>query len=152
MSHAFHRLFYHFTWATHAREPHIRRSFRPELLRILNEEAKQRGGQPLRHNAMFDHVHLLVRLTPKVTVSEFIGQVKGATAFRVNREIEPEFKLKWQEGYGVLTLRESELESVSRYIDNQERHHQGGRVSVLLETIDCLEEDDWEPPEWLKPI
>jgi REP element-mobilizing transposase RayT len=95
---------------------------------------------------MFDHVHLLVRLPPSLLVSEFIGQVKGASAYRVNRDIQPEFKLRWQEGYGVLTLREAELPAVSRYIDNQERHHQGGRVSDLLETIDCLNEDDWQPP------
>ncbi len=127
-------------------------SFRPDLLKILNAEVKERGGYPIRHNAVFDHVHLLVRLPPTIAVSQFIGQVKGATAFRVNHEIKPEFKVRWQEGYGVLTLRENELESVSRYIDNQERHHHGGRVSELLETIDCLEEDDWQPPDWLKPL
>ena len=86
MGHAFHQLYYHFAWATHAREPHIHPSYRAELLRIVNEEAKTRGGWPIRHNAMFDHVHLLVRLPPTVAASDFIGQVKGATAFRVNRE------------------------------------------------------------------
>jgi hypothetical protein len=34
-----------------------------------------------------------------------------------------QFKLRWQEGYGVLTLRKDEVEKVSRYIDNQEQHH-----------------------------
>jgi REP element-mobilizing transposase RayT len=133
MGHVFHQLYYHFVWATHARDPHIHPSFRPQLLGILNEEAKNRGGQPIRHNAMFDHVHLLVRLPPTVLVSEFIGQVKGAASFRVNHEVQPKFKLQWQEGYGVLTLREDELEKVSRYIDNQEEHHRTGRVSQILE-------------------
>ena len=41
---------------------------------------------------MPDHVHLLTRLPPTVTVSEFIGQVKGATAFRVNRDLKPKFE------------------------------------------------------------
>jgi REP element-mobilizing transposase RayT len=76
---------------------------------------------------------LLARLPPTVVVSEFIGQVKGATSFRVNHEVRPKFKLQWQEGYGVLTLREDELEKVSRYIDNQEEHHRTGRVSRILE-------------------
>ncbi len=49
---------------------------------------------PFRHNAMPDHVHLLVRLPPTVKVSEFIGQVKGAATHRVNEEIQPSFKLK----------------------------------------------------------
>jgi REP element-mobilizing transposase RayT len=121
----------------------IRRELRPGVLEIINEEAKTRGGWPIRHNAMPDHVHLLVRLPPSVRVSDFIGQVKGATAHRVNEEIKPNFKLTWQEGYGVLTLRKDELDKVSRYIDDQETHHQTGRLSVLLETI----ADESSPPE-----
>ena len=72
-------------------------------------------------------------LPPTVRVSDFIGQVKGATAHRVNELIKPRFKLTWQTGYGVLTLRKDEVEGVSRYIDNQESHHNSGKLSVLLE-------------------
>lgn len=142
MAHVFHQLYYHFIWATHAREPHLHRSFRTEFLEILDEEVIKRGGKPIRHNAMPDHVHLLVRLPPTKVVSEFIGQVKGATAFRVNHEIKPKFKLSWQEGYGVLTLRKGEVDDVKRYIDNQEQHHRTGRLSELMECID-IDEDDW---------
>jgi REP element-mobilizing transposase RayT len=98
MAHTFHQLYYHFIWATHSREPLIDRAWRPQLLEIINQEAKTRGGAPIRHNAMPDHTHLLVGLPPSVLVSEFIGQVKGATSFRVNKEIKPKFKLQWQEG------------------------------------------------------
>ncbi|MEX2141252.1 MAG: IS200/IS605 family transposase [Pirellulales bacterium] len=144
MSHVFHQLYYHFIWATHSRDPHLHRSFRIEFLNLLNEETKTRGGQPIRHNAMPDHVHLLVRLPPTIAVADFIGKVKGATAYRVNHEIQPSFKLRWQEGYGVMTLRKEELPKVSHYIDNQERHHRpGGILSELLERID-VEYDDWE--------
>ncbi|MCY2990810.1 MAG: IS200/IS605 family transposase [Planctomycetota bacterium] len=142
MSHTFHPLYYHFAWSTSRREPLIDRSWRPRMLEILNEEVKTRGGWPIRHNAMPDHAHLLVRLKPTTTISEFIGEVKGATSFRVNRELQPRHKLCWQEGYGVLTLRKDELDKVSRYIDNQEAHHSQGRLSELLETFET-EEDDW---------
>jgi putative transposase len=133
VGHAFHQLYYHFAWATHSRVALIHRDYRPSLLKIINEETKNRGGWPIRHNAMPDHVHLLVRLPPTVGVSDFIGQVKGASAHRVNTEIKPSFRLTWQEGYGVVTLRKDELEKVSHYIDNQETHHSSGRLSVVLE-------------------
>jgi REP element-mobilizing transposase RayT len=150
MSHCFHQLYYHFVWATHSREPLIGRDWRPQLLEIVNEEVKTRGGLLIRHNAMPDHVHLLTRLPPTATVSEFIGQVKGATAFRVNRDLKPKFHLRWQEGYGVLSLREEELPKVSRYIDNQEEHHRSGRLSLLLESVAA--EGDWpEGPAGGKP-
>ena len=142
MSHVFHQLYYHFAWATHSREPLIDRAWRPQLLEIINQEVKTRGGFPIRHNAMPDHAHLLSRLPPTILIAEFIGKVKVATSFRVNKEIQPRFKLKWQEGYGVLTLRKEEIAGVSRYIDRQEEHHKRQTLSELLETFE-IEEDDW---------
>ena len=142
MSHTFHQLYMHFIWGTHSRQPLIDRNWRPRLLDILNDEVKKRGGNPIRHNAMPDHIHLLVRLAPRMSPAEFVGKVKGATSYRVNREIKPRFKLSWQEGYGVLSLRKDEVESVSRYIDRQEEHHRKGHLSVLLETSE-VDEDDW---------
>jgi REP element-mobilizing transposase RayT len=147
MSHTFHQLYYHFVWATHARDTLIDRAWRPQMLDIINEEVKNKGGIPIRHNAMPDHVHLLVRLPPKIAPSDFIGKVKGVTSYRVNREVNPKFKLQWQEGYGVLSLRGTELDTVSRYIDRQESHHQFNKLSEMLETID-IEEDDWGV-EWI---
>jgi putative transposase len=150
MGHAFHQLYYHFAWATHSRINLIRRDQRPQILQIVNEEAKKRGGWLIRHNAMPDHVHLLVGLPPTIKVSDYIGQVKGATAHRINDEIKPSFKLKWQEGYGVLSMRKDDLEKVSRYIDNQEVHHHTGKLSALLERTEGDEAEssgELPPPE-----
>jgi putative transposase len=135
------KLYYHFVWATHSREPLIDRGWRPDLLRIVNDEVTIRGGLPLRHNAMPDHVHLDARLPPTVLISDFIGKVKGATSFRVNRNVRPKFKLQWQGGYGVLSLRRDELDKVYHYVDNQEEHHRSGRMSALLETH--LTDEEW---------
>jgi REP element-mobilizing transposase RayT len=151
MGHVFHQLYYHVVWATRAREPHLHRSYRTDFLTTLDEEVRKRGGVPIRHNSMPDHVHLLVRLPPTIAVSEFIGKLKGATAYRVNDEIQPKFKLKWQEGYGVLTLRKDELDRVSRYIDNQESHHAGKRLSDILERI-VTDQDDWASDAAARPL
>jgi REP element-mobilizing transposase RayT len=145
MSHVFHQLYYHFAWATHSREPLIDRVWRAELLQIINEEVKTRGGFPLRHSAMPDHAHVLCRLPPTLLIADFVGQLKGATSFRVNKEIQPRFKLQWQEGYGVVSLRQDEIEKVSRYIDRQEDHHRRGNLSDLLERFES-DNDDWLKP------
>ncbi len=142
MSHVFHQLYYHFAWATKDREPLIDRKWRSRLLEILTEETKTRGGWPIRHNAMPDHAHLLCRLPPTVSIPDFVGQLKGATSFRINKEIRPRFKLHWQTGYGVLSLRKDELSKVSNYIDRQEEHHRRNTLSGLLETCES-EQDDW---------
>jgi putative transposase len=135
MSHVFHQLYYHFVWATHDRQPLLIAEQRPDLLRMQAEEIARRGGILIRQNCVSDHMHLLVRLTPNILVSEFIGQVKGAVCYRFNHEANPRFRLKWQDGYAVLTLREAEVEKVARYIDNQERLHQERKLSRVLEML-----------------
>ena len=142
MSHVFHQLYYHFTWGTYSREPLIDRAWRPELLQIINEEVKTRGGFALRHNATPDHAHVLCRLPPTLLIADFVGRLKGATSFRVNKEIRPKFKLQWQEGYGVVSLRKDKVEKVTRYIDRQEEHHRRGNLSDLLEKCES-NDDDW---------
>jgi len=111
------------------------------MLMILREEVNKRGGFAIRQNAMPDHIHLLLHLPPTVVIADFIGTVKGATAFRVNRQLRPKFKLRWQDGYGVLSLRKDELKKVSQYIDDQEEHHRKMRVSKLLEISEILQPD-----------
>jgi putative transposase len=113
----------------------IAANIRPDLLRMQAEEVAQRGGILIRHNCVADHMHLLVRLTPNVLVSDFIGQVKGGVCYRFNHEGTSALRLKWQEGYAVLPIREEEVEKVARYIDNQERLHQQRKLSRLLEML-----------------
>ena len=84
---------------------------------------------------MPDHAHVLCRLPPTLLIAEFAGQLKGATSFRVNKEIRPKFKLHWQEGYGVVSLRRDKIDKVARYIDQQEEHHRRGNLSDLLEKV-----------------
>src|SRR5437762_10317549 len=120
MSHVFHQLYFHFAWATHSREPLIDRVWRPQFLEIVNEEVKTRGGWPLRHNAMPDHARLLCRLPPTVLIAEFIGQVKGATSFRVNKEIHPKLNFNGRKVTAFsLCGRMSSLRSRATLIDRK---------------------------------
>jgi REP element-mobilizing transposase RayT len=59
----------------------------------MAEEVAKRGGILIRQNAMPDHAHLLVRLKPNILVSDFIGEVKGGTTYRYNREASIEARL-----------------------------------------------------------
>jgi putative transposase len=86
-----------------------------------------------------------VPLTANTSNCRLVGQLKGATSFRINKEIQPRFKLQWQEGYGVVSLRKEEIEKVSRYIDRQEDHHRRGNLSELLERIETDDDDSLKP-------
>jgi putative transposase len=98
---------------------------------------EQQKGELVELNIQIDHVHLLVLVPPKVSLSNFVGTLKGRTAIRVFNRFR---KLKnkpywgnhfWSRGYCVDTVGLDE-EMVRKYIKYQEkeerRHEQQGRL------------------------
>ena len=98
---------------------------------------EQQKGEVVELNIQIDHVHLLVLVPPKVSISNFVGTLKGRTAIRVFNKFR-NLKQKpywgnhfWSRGYCVDTVGLDE-EMVRKYIKYQEkeerRHEQQGRL------------------------
>jgi len=90
---------------------------------IIRSEADCEKCGLLNIGGMPDHVHLLVRWPAKKTLSDLMRVLKSKSTAWVNNEIKPEMAFAWQEGYGAFTVSLSEMEAVTRYIQNQEEHH-----------------------------
>jgi putative transposase len=87
-----------------------------------------------------NHVHLCISIPPTLTVSEFIGQLKGASSHEINHSNPTRDKLlQWQAGYGVVSFGTKDLEWVKRYVRNQKEHHATGKVYERLERITEME-------------
>ena len=78
-------------------------------------------------NVQPDHVHLLVKIPPKVSVSEFMGAIKGRTAIRIFKQY-PYLKERpywgnhfWAEGYCVDTVG-LDAEMIRKYVVYQEKN------------------------------
>jgi putative transposase len=90
------------------------------------------------------HVHVAVTLAPTIPISEFIGQVKGASSHEVNQNLGSKV-LEWQAGYGVVSFGTKDLEWVKAYVRNQKAHHAKGEVYERLERV-VPREPTAEPP------
>ena len=80
-------------------------------------------------NVQVDHVHLLALIPPKVSVSDFVGAVKGRTAIRILNKYK---KLKqkpywgnhfWTRGYCVDTVG-LDAEMIQKYVKHQQAKEQ----------------------------
>ena len=70
------------------------------------------------------HVHLAVTIPPTLTISEFIGLLKGGCSHDVNQQVGRRDKtLQRQTGYGVVSFGTGDLDWVIAYIRNQRVHH-----------------------------
>ena len=129
----YHRLFIHFVWATNDRQPFVTPAVETVLFAHVKSRCDEMQVQVFAINGMPDHVHLLVRLPPTAAPSDFMQFIKGGSAHFVNKCSGLSSPLKWQDGYGAISLRESEIDVVIRYISNQKRHHSDGKLSAILE-------------------
>jgi putative transposase len=85
-------------------------------------------------NSCADHVHVAVSVHPKIAVSDWVRQVKGASTHTINEtfaDLNEHFY--WQEGFGVLTFGAKQLPYVTEYIVHQKVHHQARTTQAYLE-------------------
>ena len=68
-------------------------------------------------------MHFIVGLNPNQSISEIMRLVKGDSAEWINKEMLTTKKFQWQEGYGAFSNSKSQIDSVIKYIANQQEHH-----------------------------
>jgi putative transposase len=131
MSHT--NLLYHIVFATKERAPLITNELHPRLHAYLGGTVRGLGGLPIEINGVNDHVHLLVKLPPTISVSEFIGKLKSSSSAWARGETRGRFG--WQSRFAAFTVSESQVERVRRYILSQEEHHRRQSVEEEFKVI-----------------
>lgn len=137
---AFHQLFYHFVWGTKNRSPMITAAVEARLWPYIGYQCQTLGYGLYAVNGTADHVHLLLELTPSMVVAEVARNLKGSASHYINKESGLPNRLYWQDGYGVVTLRKTEIPTVKRYIQRQKEHHHSGKLSEILEQTEVTTE------------
>lgn len=76
MSHT--RFLYHIVFATKDRVPLISENWETDLYRYLAGIIKNHDGEAIEIGGIADHIHLLVRLEPKTSFSDFMRELKAS--------------------------------------------------------------------------
>ena len=97
---------------------------RPRIFEYLSGITTNLGHKSIIINGVSDHVHLFLGLNPKISVSETVKEMKRSSSVFINEHRFFSGKFEWQEGYGGFSYGKSQIESVYKYIQNQEKHHQ----------------------------
>ena len=70
-----------------------------------------------------DHIHILITIPPKYSISKVVKMLKGYSSRIVNIKLSSDTTFRWQKGYSVFTISENRINHVINYISNQEIHH-----------------------------
>ena len=72
---------------------------------------------------MPDHTHMLILLKPSIALSDLMRDIKSDSTEFIKHKGWIRGRFNWQEGFGAFSYSQSNLDSVIRYIRNQEKHH-----------------------------
>ena len=114
---------YHIVWIPKWRKRILYGQLRKELRQILRGLAKQKESEVMEGTLKADHVHMVISIPPKYSVSQVVGYVKGKSAIWVARATGSKRNFVgqsfWARGYCVSTVGLDE-ETIRAYVRTQE--------------------------------
>ena len=123
MANTYTQLYIHLIFAVEHRDRLIDPSFKEELQKYITGTLQNKGNKLLAINVMPDHSHIFLGLDPVNAISNLVGITKKSSCDFINEKKWLQGKFNWQEGYGAFSYSHSQIDSVIKYINNQEQHH-----------------------------
>ena len=129
LSHTIWHCLYHIVWVPKYRYRVLSGPIGEEVDHCIRAFAERQQSEVVELNVRADHVHLLALIPPKVSVSNYVGTIKGRSAIRVLNRFK-QLKKKpywgnhfWAKGYCVDTigLDEEKIRAYVRYQEKKER-------------------------------
>ena len=114
---------YHIVFAPKYRRQIIYGKIKVDIGKILRKLCEHKGVEIIEANACKDHIHMLVSIPPKLSVSQFMGYLKGKSSLMIfDRHANLKYKYGnrqfWCKGYYVDTVGRNK-KAIEQYIRNQ---------------------------------
>ncbi len=116
---------YHIVFTPKYRRKIIYNQYKESIRDILKQLCSYKGVEIIEGHLMSDHIHMLVSIPPKMSVSSFMGYLKGKSALMIfDKHANLKYKFGnrhfWAEGYYVSTVGLNEA-TIKKYIQDQEK-------------------------------
>jgi putative transposase len=137
MANTYTQIYIQVVFAVEGRQNLIAPEHNDELQKFITGIVSAQKQKLIAINNMPDHLHLLVGLRPDSSLSDLVRDVKAGSSKFINVKRWVAGRFSWQEGFGAFSYSRSQLGTVIRYIENQQKHH--AKKSFRDEYIELLE-------------
>ncbi|MDX6496962.1 MAG: REP-associated tyrosine transposase [Blastocatellia bacterium] len=137
-------VYIHLVFSTKERRPFLKdEAIRKSLHSELGGISKKLGCAPIITGGVEDHVHLLARLGRTITQAEWVKELKRVSNLWLKQQHSIR-AFEWQGGYADFSVSASNLETVKKYIANQQHHHRKMNFQDELRKLLRRHEVDWD--------
>jgi putative transposase len=123
MANTYTQIYIQIVFAVQGRQSLIREQHNQELQKYMGGIISGQGQKLIAINNMPDHFHILVGQKPDIALSDLVRDIKAGSSGFINNRRWILGRFSWQEGFGAFSYSHSQLDTVVRYIQNQQRHH-----------------------------
>jgi len=123
MANTYHQFYLQTVFAAKYRKAVISNEWKNTLFGVIGNLINEANCKTLIVNGVEDHVHCFVGLKPVVSVSELMKAVKAKSSKYINDHSLTTQRFEWQEGYGVFSYGQRDVDKIYKYIQHQEEHH-----------------------------
>ena len=123
LANTYSQIYIHVVFAVEGRQSLIAPGNNEELQKYIAGIVTRRKQKLLAINNMPDHLHMLVGIAPDMAVSDLVRDVKAGSSKFISEQRWVAGRFSWQEGFGAFSYSRSQLSTVIRYIENQQKHH-----------------------------
>ncbi len=140
MANTYTQCYVHVVFAPKNREALIKKEWKDDLEKYITGIVQNNSHKLLAIYAMENHVHILIGYNVNQLIPKLVEEIKTSSNAWVNQNRFSKFKFEWQLGYGAFTHSKSQIDSVVKYILNQENHHK--KKSLREEYLEILAKND----------
>ena len=135
MANTYTQIYIQIVFAVESRQNLIDPEHNGELQKYITGIVRAQRQKLIVINNMPDHVHVLIGQRPDSELSDLVGDIKSGSTNFINRQRWIKGRFSWQEGFGAFSYGHSQLNSVIRYIQNQQKHHRKRTFSQEYATL-----------------
>ena len=146
LSHSTWNCKYHIVFAPKYRRQVIYGKIKSDIGKIIRTLCEQKGVEIIEAEACADYIHLLVSIPPKISVSGFMGYLKGKSSLMIfDRHANLKYKYGnrhfWCKGYYVDSVGKNK-KVIAEYIRNQLKEDIANDQMRLKEYVDPFEKNE----------
>ena len=143
---------YHIVFAPKYRRQIIYRKIKQDIGQMIRKLCEYKGVEIIEAEACKDHIHMLVSLPPKYSVSQFMGYLKGKSSLMIFEKY-ANLKYKygnrhfWCRGYYVSTVGKNR-KAIEQYIRNQLQEDYADDQMSIKEYVDPFTGEPAKEGKW----
>jgi putative transposase len=123
MANTYTQIYIQCVFAVEDRTSLINSEWKDELYKYITGIVQTNKHKLIAINGIANHIHVFIGYKPHQLLPELLPDIKGSSSKWINQKGIIRGKFKWQAGYGAFSYSHSQIDSVVKYIMNQEQHH-----------------------------